>query len=162
MFKSYDRFSAVEYARRWALDHNPKYYHFGGIGGDCTNYISQCLYAGGAVMNYDKFRGWYYNSITSRSPSWTGVNELGHFLLNNQGIGAFASIRPIEELELGDLIQLRQNPFRYNHTLIITKIENGQIYICAHSRDKKDVPLSSYPYLERRGIHIEGIRVIDN
>ena len=40
----------IEYARRWAFSANPAYYNFENIGGDCTNFVSQCLYAGGAVM----------------------------------------------------------------------------------------------------------------
>ena len=38
----------IEYARRWAFSTNPAYYNFENIGGDCTNFVSQCLYAGGA------------------------------------------------------------------------------------------------------------------
>ena len=43
--KGYNRQSAVEYARRWALGRNPAYYDFEGIGGDCTSFVSQCLYS---------------------------------------------------------------------------------------------------------------------
>lgn len=42
----YNREKAVEYARRWAYDRNPQYYNFDPIGGDCTNFVSQCLFAG--------------------------------------------------------------------------------------------------------------------
>lgn len=44
--KSYKRNLAVAYAKKWALSRNPKYYNFDPVGGDCTNFISQCLYAG--------------------------------------------------------------------------------------------------------------------
>ena len=47
----YDRRRAVEYALRWALSRNPEYYDFEDIGGDCTNFVSQCLFAGCGVMN---------------------------------------------------------------------------------------------------------------
>lgn len=56
----YDRRRAVEYALRWALSRNPEYYNFDNIGGDCTNFVSQCLYAGCRVMNYSGDDGWYY------------------------------------------------------------------------------------------------------
>ena len=55
----YDRFRAVAYALRWALSRNPRYYDFEDIGGDCTNYVSQCLFAGCGVMNYAPENGWY-------------------------------------------------------------------------------------------------------
>ena len=155
--KEYDRFLAVEYARRWALSHNPNFYHFGGIGGDCTNFVSQCLLAGGGVMNYSKTNGWYYINSNNRSPSWTGVEFFEKFLTKNGHIGPFGVLTDVNNLEIGDIIQLRQNYYRFNHTLIITKIDDNDIYVCAHSRDVKDYPLSNYPYIERRGIHIVGI-----
>ena len=48
----YDRAAAVVYAHRWAFKRNPAYYDYEEIGGDCTNYASQCLYAGSGIMNY--------------------------------------------------------------------------------------------------------------
>ena len=45
----YDRQKAVAYARRWALGRNPAYFDFQDLGGDCTNFASQCLYAGAGV-----------------------------------------------------------------------------------------------------------------
>ena len=157
MIKEYDREKAVGYARRWAMSQNPDFYHFAGIGGDCTNFISQCLLAGGGIMDYDLYYGWYYIDVTHRSPSWTGVEFLNRFLLDKSRIGPFASISSIEKLKEGDIIQLRQNPIRFNHSLIISKIENGQIYVCAHSQNALDRPLESYPYFEAVGLHIEGV-----
>lgn len=48
----YDRPQAVAYARKWAFGRNSQYYDFSGLGGDCTNFVSQCLYAGSKVMNF--------------------------------------------------------------------------------------------------------------
>ena len=41
----YDRARAVEYARRWALARNPLFLDFTGLGGNCTNFVSQCIFA---------------------------------------------------------------------------------------------------------------------
>ncbi len=150
----YNRKAAAEYARDWALKYNPRYYHFGGIGGDCTNYISQCLFAGGAKMDFNQNLGWYYLSLNKRSPSWSGVEELYSYLTRTKGRGLKGEIWPLNKLQIGDIIQLRQNPYRYNHTVIITKIEGGQIYVCAHSNDALDKPLDSFYKLEIRPIHI--------
>ena len=49
---SYNREKAVSYAEKWAFSRNPRYMSFDGIGGDCTSFVSQCLYAGSGVMNY--------------------------------------------------------------------------------------------------------------
>lgn len=48
----YDRKKAVEYAQKWAYKRNPNYYNYDAIGGDCTNFVSQCIFAGSQVMNY--------------------------------------------------------------------------------------------------------------
>ena len=69
----YNRDLAVAYARQWAFRRNPAYYDFEKIGGDCTNFASQCLFAGIGVMNYTKDVGWYYRSLADRSAAWTGV-----------------------------------------------------------------------------------------
>ena len=145
MVKEYDRQRAVAYARKWALDNNPKFGYFGGIGGDCTNYISQCLLAGGGVMNYNYIKGWYYKSMSDRSPSWTSVAYLQNFLVReNDEIGPFAKIVGLEDVQLGDIIQLRQNLTHFNHSLIVTKIQGKRIYVCAHSNNALDKPLQSF------------------
>lgn len=153
----YNRQLAVEYAKKYALKYNPRYFHFDGIGGDCTNFISQCLFAGGGQMNYDKYYGWFYINKDNRAPSWTSVKYLQRFLLSNSSPGFVTKIMPIGELEIGDIIQIRQNPEDFNHTVIITDIIDNEIYVCSHSYDALDKPLSEYKYFELKGIHIIGI-----
>ena len=70
----YNREKAVEYADTWAMGRNPAYYDYSNLGGDCTNFISQCLYAGGGIMNYTRDLGWYYNNANDKAPAWTGVS----------------------------------------------------------------------------------------
>ncbi len=82
----YSRQKAVDYALKWALFRNPQYYSFDKIGGDCTNFVSQCLFHGGIMMNFYKY-GWFYNSLNSRAPAWTGVDELFDFGVNNKSAG---------------------------------------------------------------------------
>ena len=160
MVKGYDRGLAVEYAVRWAEGKNPAFGYFGGIGGDCTNFISQCLLAGGGVMNFDYVRGWYFRSMTDRSPSWTSVAYLQSFLLRTGGgVGPFAEVCGLGEVEIGDIIQLRQNKTHFNHSLIVSKIVGGEIYVCAHSNDVLNRPLSSYNALAMMPLHIIGVKV---
>lgn len=45
----YNRGKAVAYALEWAMSRNPAYLDFEELGGDCTNFASQCLLAGGGV-----------------------------------------------------------------------------------------------------------------
>ena len=96
----YERGQALEYARRWALGRNPLFYNFTGQGGDCTNFISQCLLAGCLVMNCRETFGWYYHSPRLRAPAWTGVQYLWNFLSGNAGAGPYG-----REAELAELIE---------------------------------------------------------
>ena len=160
MFKEYDRKKAVDYARKWALSFNPQFGYFGGIGGDCTNYISQCLLAGGGVMNYDYIKGWYYSDMSNRSPSWTSVAYLQNFLLRkNKSLGPFAKIVTLDKVQEGDILQLRQNKTHFNHTVIVSKMMNGTIYVCAHTNDALDKPLNRFFYKTIMPLHIIGVYV---
>lgn len=150
---SYDRNFAVKYALRWALDRNTKYYNYDKIGGDCTNFISQCLFAGTGKMNYGK-NSWYYKNANNKSPSWTGVEFLYNFLITNMQEGPKGKMITKEELQLGDLIQLSFNGVVYGHTLIVTNMENDKIYVCAHTVDSKNRELGSYEYSKIRFIKI--------
>ena len=69
----YDRAAAVAYAHAWAYRRNPLYLDFSAIGGDCTNFASQCIYAGAGIMNFTPLYGWFYRGADDRTPSWTGV-----------------------------------------------------------------------------------------
>lgn len=68
IIKEYDRTAAVAYARRWAFSRNPLYYDFTGQGGNCTNFVSQCVYAGCGQMNFTPIFGWYYISPKTAPP----------------------------------------------------------------------------------------------
>ena len=159
--KPYNRTKAVEYAKKWAYKRNPNYYNFDGIGGDCTSFISQCIYAGCNIMNYKKYIGWYYNSVNDRSPSWSGVEYLYNFLTSNKGVGPrVAASAEISQLQIGDIIQLKFMPERFSHSLIIVN-KNGNslddIYIATHTDDSYHRQLTTYSYQDIRFLHITEI-----
>lgn len=158
----YDRTAAVSYALEWAERRNPRFYDFEDIGGNCTNFISQCMYAGCGVMNYAKNNGWYYIDINDRAPSWTGVSFLREFLLSNEGAAVYGAETPLDGLSVGDVIQLRSQSGIFYHSLIVSYIRNPaipqNIYVCAQSYDARNRPLSTYDYYRAEGIHILGAR----
>lgn len=158
MEPGYDRRRALAYARRWALARNPLFYNFTGIGGDCTNFISQCLLAGCCVMNCTPTFGWYYRNASDRAPAWTGVQYLYNFLTSNPGAGPYARDADIGELTVGDLIQLGDGTGRFYHTLLITGLLRGRYLVAAHSFDALDRPLESYTYEQLRPLKILGAR----
>lgn len=163
----YRRDRALTYARRWALDRNPLFTDFSGIGGNCTNFASQCVLAGSCVMNYTPDFGWYYVSPEERAPAWSGVNYFYDFLTGaptfearNGGIGPYAVEVPREAVEIGDVIQIAAEGDEWSHTMVVSAVrEDGEILVCAHSVDSLDRPLSTYEYENVRYLHILGVRV---
>jgi len=154
----YNRKKAVEYAVLWALSRNPLYYDYSEIGGDCTNFASQVLYAGYGAMNYKPVYGWYYINPNEKSPAWTGVNELYNFLVKNRGPGPRAAEVDITDIEPGDLVQLDfDGDGRFDHTPVI--VDTGDftpetVLIAAHSKDSLYRPVSDYKYSDIRFLHI--------
>lgn len=158
----YNRTEGLKYAHEWAFGRNPKYYDFSSFGGDCTNFISQCLYAGCNTMNYNKY-GWYYISSYNRSASWTGVDFLYDFLINNNGKGPYARVVSENDIEKGDIIQLSfSNVGRFNHSLFV--VETGSIptidniLIATHTYDRDYYPVKNYAYSRIRFLKILGYR----
>lgn len=156
---SYNRQAAVDYAHKWAFSRNPRYISFNGMGGDCTSFVSQCLHAGGAPMNYTKTFGWYYISANDRAPAWSGAKYLYNFLTTNNGIGPYGREVGIEELAPGDVIQLSFTPGLFSHTLLVVDTGNkpaaDNILIAAHTDDSDYRPLNTYFYaIDRRYLKI--------
>ena len=154
---AYNRNAAVAYAKKWALGRNPEYYNFDGIGGDCTNFASQCIYAGAGVMNFTPDTGWFFRSLNNRSAAWSGVEYLFNFLINNKGAGPYGKSVDDAAIQLGDIIQLGTAAGDFYHSLVVTQT-TPDILICAHTYDALDRRLDSYVYDSVRYIHIEGVR----
>ena len=159
----YNREAAVAYAHTWAYRRNPAYFDFSGIGGDCTNFASQCIYTGAGVMNFTPLYGWFYRTANDRTPSWTGVQYLYDFLTRNLGAGPFATEVSLSQLEPGDVVQLAiDREDRYQHTPVVVRIDGEpsltNVLVAAHSNDVDYRPLSTYNIRRIRCLHIEGVR----
>jgi len=156
--KQYDRAQAVAYAQKWAFSRNPAFYDFSNLGGDCTSFISQCVYAGSCEMNYTPTFGWYFITPSDRSPSWSGVPYFYQFMTTNQEIGPFAEDAAPEAIELGDVIQLGDGTGRFYHSLLVTGFSRDSFLVAAHTNDAFNRPLSSYSYRQIRFLHLLGVR----
>lgn len=167
--KDYNRERAVLYARRWARARNPLFYNFTGIGGDCTNFVSQSVLAGSCVMNFIPDFGWYYISVDDRAPAFTGVEAFWSFFTGapefaaaNGGIGPFGREASREEIKIGDVVQLGDRAGDFYHTLLVTDLRGDEVLVSAHSNDVYNRPLSSYDAPLVRFLHIEGVRFETN
>ncbi len=98
IYTAYDTDAAVAYSEKWVYHsptsgnyesyYNPEWPNYNSVGGDCANYTSQSIYAGGmpmaagAVYGTD---GWFHYSSTNRSASWTGAKQLRTYMSNSRG-----------------------------------------------------------------------------
>lgn len=154
----YTRSRALDYAREWAMKRNPAYLNFDNLGGDCTNFASQCLYAGSGVMNPTKVYGWYYYSSYNRTASWTGVSYLYRFLVGNKGVGPYAAVVDAAQAEPGDIVQLGNADGTFYHSPVIVGRVGEELFVAAHTFDAYMRPLSSYLFDQARFLHILGVR----
>ncbi|WP_273482350.1 amidase domain-containing protein [Dysosmobacter welbionis] len=122
-FALYDRRAAVLYAHRWAYGRNPAFYDYEHLGGDCTNFASQCIYAGSGVMNFTPTFGWYYIDPDQKAPAWTGVPYLYNFLVREEKTeGPAAHPCELRDLRPGDLIQLSFDGENFRHTPVVVSV----------------------------------------
>ncbi len=161
-FALYDRRAAVLYAHRWAYGRNPAFYDYEGLGGDCTNFASQCIYAGSGVMNFTPTFGWYYIDSSQKAPAWTGVPYLYNFLTRGErSAGPVARPCDMEDVRPGDVIQLSFDGESFRHTPVVVAVGRPasaeNILIAAHSYDADDRPLSTYEYKDIRFLKIYGV-----
>ena len=164
---AYNRSKAAKYAQDYAKSYNPNYPNYNNAGGDCTNFVSQCVYDGGMPMRIGSTDAyWYYNS-SGRSPSWTGADYfMRHwtkvrsssyygrayevriytrdYILNNRAtFGSF--------LSLGDIVQVLNGvDSKASHSIIVSeKTNNTNIKYCANTRDTLNGDIFSF--IDRQG-----------
>ena len=159
----YDRAAAVRYAHQWAYGRNPAFYDYEKLGGDCTNFASQCVYAGCGVMNYTPTFGWYYINANEKAPAWTGVSYFKNFMTRKEiSPGPTAVESGIEAVLPGDVVQISFDGESFTHTPVVVAapLRPGRpkdILVAAHSYDADQRPLASYDYKKIRFLHFLGV-----
>lgn len=135
---TYDRLAAVKYAERWWNDYNPKYEKFHV---DCTNYVSQCLHAGGAPMRGapDRGNGWWYQH-DNWSYSWSVANALRWYLSGSTKGLKGREVEAAEDLDPGDVICYDfEGDGRWDHTtIVVAKDAYGMPLVNAHTENSRN------------------------
>ncbi|MDV2686187.1 amidase domain-containing protein [Alkalihalophilus lindianensis] len=133
----YNRLEAVKYAERWWNDYNPAYKKFKD---NCTNYISQCLRAGGAPMTGggNRASGWWLQK-NNWSYSWSVAHSFRWYLS-----GAKTGLKGVErerarDLVVGDVICYDFNgDGRWQHTtIVVAKDGNGEPLVNAQTTNSR-------------------------
>lgn len=167
---SYDRGSAVAYARQWVGIRSGDWPDYSRNGGNCQNFVSQCLYAGGIPMDVSGPSVWkWYGSTPNnlpqpagRSASWSAVVSFLDYVESNTGYGlAAVADAPYYSGSPGDIIHLGDAQ-RWRHTVLITGlVEDGEgntedYLICSNTADLRDFPVSAYAYTRQLLIRVAG------
>lgn len=169
-YATYSYMAAVRYAyEHYATNnYNPDYPDITSLGGDCANFVSQCIYAGGKQMDSK----WYIKKINDDYPKPTTSSELDHswdlanpspwisakafgsYWSNNAESNVTYSIDDYLSLSkrifsgygVGDVVQITKrdiiNYYGY-HTMLITQVDGSNYLYTAHTSDRKDANLTN-------------------
>ncbi len=172
----YDRDAAVEYSYLWTdeqtvVRNTEEYSDYSDYGGNCQNFVSQCLHAGGLPMDwqgtYDDQWKWFDDELNyketkkGRVPSWSETYSFYMYCLNNSDPIVTLPDANLFTGEPGDVIQYSVNGYTY-HSVIITDVirdSAGNVIdylVNSNTADKVDFPMSAYGYSEIRLIKIIG------
>ncbi|WP_134738061.1 amidase domain-containing protein [Nocardioides sp. 503] len=139
---TYDWQAAVNYAASYWSSYNANYAVYNSCGGDCANFVSQCLFRGDQKPDGSGYWRRYNGSACGYSNRWCGTDRwVNNWLLRNwtinQGRGLVSP--GIGGLGYGDIVNYDwdQNG-TYQHVSIVTDPVNN--LVTAHNNDHYNVP----------------------
>ncbi|MEV8535267.1 amidase domain-containing protein [Streptomyces sp. NPDC051211] len=140
----YDYGAMARYAEKYWKNYNPAYRKFNDVGGDCTNFISQSLRAGGWKNDtgwYKSYKNWWYNSA-NQTTSWVNVNYWASFALYSKRT---YNLSNVYHLGVGDILQMDfSGNGSKDHSMITTyRSSRGVPYLTYHSNNTYRKSVSS-------------------
>ena len=169
--QTYDPEKAAEYASFWcdkkntigSPDYNPvkwggPYHDYSsGQGGDCANFVSQCLKAGGLDLSLGAYGVSGGTGEVDDKGCIKGAHELTIHLEKYQKITStvVTGFNPPDDHDLGDpMFQISNG--RAGHSLICSSLDNSAVHLYSyHSNDNCDKNVSSsYDGLQLKFFHI--------
>jgi hypothetical protein len=140
-----NRNAIVSYAYTYWQNYNPSYRRFDnyGQGGDCTNFVSQALRAGGwpdVTGWYQSTSAWWYNYLNQ---TYTWINAHYWWWFTHDRPRGFITDSD-RNLLVGDILQIDFNRDGYiDHSMIVTYKDSNDLYLTYHTNDTLNRPLSS-------------------
>ena len=154
----YSPSEAVAYAQKYALGYNSAAYDV--FSSDCTNFVSQCLVAGGKTRtkpsNYTRLGAIYETTsywYSMHSPSIkdkfyvsTSFIRVRDFYTYWKTRGALVTTGLTKaqlqsKAQKGDIVQLKNAEGSWYHSIIITSGSKGSWKYCGHTSNRKDYPV---------------------
>ncbi len=165
----YSATKALEYAKKWYNKRNPEF-SYKGMGSDCANFVSQCLFAGGMPGT----KKWFYwrviffsSSFTLKikvTPAWGTAKGLFNYLKDDM---KFSYVKVTNSQELIDAISDGKvrvgNPAFFegpsvHHAVLVGSItsDDQDAYFYAHTTDRSptDKAVSFSSVLKSETIYI--------
>ncbi|MFJ7941984.1 amidase domain-containing protein [Peribacillus sp. NPDC096622] len=150
-FSTYSTYSvskAKAYAKKWYNSRNS--YQYQSQNNDCTNFVSQILFAGGkskkkpspvpASTSNTKYWYSYMNDsgkvpTFKKSTSWINVSDFYAFWSKTQSTKSSTSKKTlISYADVGDVIQFKKDEAtRYSHSMFVYEKSNGTLYLSGHT-----------------------------
>lgn len=141
---TYNYKAMAAYAEKYWKNYNTAYRKFNEAGGDCTNFVSQALRAGGWKNDSgtaSDYRNWWYDT-SAQTDSWVGANEWSWFALSSKRTTNLANVY---QAEVGDVVQMDfDRDGSKDHTMMVTyRSSDGVPYLTYHSNNTYRKSLAS-------------------
>ena len=158
----YDRAAAEQYMRQRDHQRNDRWYAYDDVGGNCMNFGSQVLLAGGIPMDEEGGSKWYWHGQNTLDLSWINVGRFYSYARENRGYGLVADTEANYYTgQVGDILILGPDG-GHNHTTVISGIvrneagETVDYLLCSNTTNYTDFPAGAYYYTSHRLIKIYG------
>lgn len=158
-FSVYNRTRAKNYAMTWAYKRNSLY---NSHPYDCTNFVSQAVFAGGKPEKklsplptgiksttshwysdrYEEWRLNYYVYRWKESTSWVRVTDFYSYWAKTQKVVTSSNVNTIiSNANIGDVIQLKNKNGAWYHSMIVVNKANGTLTLAGHTSntDKRNI-----------------------
>ena len=157
----YDRQAALAYMTEYCAHRNGAWYAYDDVGGNCMNFGSQILLAGGIPMDYEGDAKWYWESVNRTDLPFINVGEFVEYARTNRGFGLVADMDAgYYTGEVGDLLIFGVNSSRHT-TAICGFVKDGEgnvidYLLCSNTTNYRNFPAGAYYYTGQRLVKIYG------
>ena len=167
-FAAYNGSAAASYAKSYSTVYNDNYPNFNipnGLG-DCTNFVSQCVYAGGkSFVGSTSSSGrvpststWYCITIEDEwhgnnryqtwgyTTSWVNVSDFRAFWVNHGATYGYSSSNSgtISNVRTGSVVQLiHADTGEAYHSIIISEKSGSTAKYCGHTNNRNNVDFAT-------------------
>ena len=142
---TYNVSNAIAYADKYCINYNTSYNSYKGRGGDCANFVSQCLYAGG----FKQDSVWYKHSV-----AWINVmKQIAHF----KAYGTFLNASNSNLLKGNPIYFDWNGDSTYDHaTICVGRNNSGIAILDSHTKDLYHATWTNWSFKKAATIQLRG------